>query len=87
MSRWTRFFTRLPSETLLKYQAGSARFASKPPIVANSALLSSSRGRPRTADQKLATASTSPQSKATFPILAAMYAIIVGPLSGRTTEP
>jgi hypothetical protein len=45
---------------------------SAPPIEASTSLLPSSSGRPSTADQNAATFSTSSQSKATLPILAAM---------------
>jgi hypothetical protein len=73
-SRWTRFLARFGSGTFSKYQAGSSRAASPPPMEANSSLLPLSTGRPSTADQNAATFSTSSQSTAMLPILAAMAA-------------
>jgi hypothetical protein len=71
-SRCTRFFACFDSGTSAKYQAASLLAASVPPIEAHTALLVESSGRSSTADQKVATFSTSSQSKAMLPILAVM---------------
>src|SRR5438034_7796024 len=79
-----RFLARLGSGTLLKYQAGSCRSASAPPMEANNSLLPLSSGRPSTADQKAAIFGTSSQSKVMLPILAAMASSLVRGQDRRT---
>ena len=65
------------SGTLLKYHAGSGRFASAPPMEAKSLLLPLLSGRPSTADRKAAIFGTSSQSKVMLPILAALASSLV----------
>jgi len=67
-----RFLACFGSGTLLKYQAGSRRSPPAPPMEAKNSLLPLSSERPSIADQKAASFSTSSQSKAMLPVLAAM---------------